>query len=66
MVGHIFFTVNIRNDTPLSEVLTRNSINRTFVNRVRVHSVSLKTKKSVPLGVLPARKIMHGHSEKRV
>ena len=66
MVGHVFITVNIHNDTPLSEVLTRNSISRTFVNWVREHSVSLKTKKSVPLGVLPAWKIKHGHSETRV
>jgi len=66
MVGHLFITVNIHNDTPLSEVLTRNSITRTFVNWVREYSVSLKTKKSVPLGVLPARKIMRGQSETRV
>lgn len=65
IVGHVFITVNIHNDTLLSEVLTRNSINRTFVNWVREPSLSLRTT-SVPLGVLPARKIMHGYSETRV
>lgn len=66
IIGLVFITVNFHNDTPLSEVLRRNSINRTFVNWLREPSLSLRTKNSVPLGVLPARKIMHAYSETRV